>query len=295
MAEITRERAGQIVRAIFEVLHQHPDGLRARDAIEAAASRLTLTEYELGAYPSAPGRRRFDKIAQSATVGPAKAGWMAKSKGTWTLADEGWRAHEQFPDPAEFMREASGRDPARRRSRSQDVEPVEAAEVASRAAAIYEQAAALAWSEIETYLRAMPACELQELLACLLRAMGYHASRVAPRGRDGNVDLVAFTEPHAGQVERIKVRIQRVDAGRVDAADLRAFIDVVDGRDVGVVVALDGYSADAEAEARSHEAHRLTLLDLAGVFDLWVEHYEQLTEDARRRLPLRPVHFLDPR
>ena len=141
----------------------------------------------------------------------------------------------------------------------------------------------------------MPACELQELLACLLRAMGYHASRVAPRGRDGNVDLVAFTEPHAGQVERIKVRIQRVDAGRVDAADLRAFIDVVDGRDVGVVVALDGYSADAEAEARSHEAHRLTLLDLAGVFDLWVEHYEQLTEDARRRLPLRPVHFLDPR
>jgi restriction system protein len=28
--------------------------------------------------------------------------------------------------------------------------------------------------------------------------------------------------------------------------------------------------------------------------DLWVKHYEKLSDDARRRLPLRPIYFLAP-
>ena len=41
MAEITRERQGQMVRKVFEVLMRHPDGLPAREVI-AAVERLDL-------------------------------------------------------------------------------------------------------------------------------------------------------------------------------------------------------------------------------------------------------------
>ena len=63
--------------------------------------------------------------------------------------------------------------------------------------------------------------------------------------------------------------------------------------DVGIFVALGGFTKDAEDWTRTH-SKRLTLINLEKFFDLWVEHYSGLTDDARRRLPLRPIHFLAP-
>ncbi|EWS53036.1 MULTISPECIES: type I restriction endonuclease [unclassified Methylibium] len=39
---------------------------------------------------------------------------------------------------------------------------------------------------------------------------------------------------------------------------------------------------------------RVTLIGLEKLFDLWDEHYEKLTDQARRRLPLRSIRFLAP-
>ena len=51
---------------------------------------------------------------------------------------------------------------------------------------------------------------------------------------------------------------------------------------------------DALAEARNQESRRITLLDLEGLFDLWVRYYEKLPEVDKVRLPLQPVYFLAP-
>jgi hypothetical protein len=50
----------------------------------------------------------------------------------------------------------------------------------------------------------------------------------------------------------------------------------------------------AERESRTQETRRITLLDAQRLVDLWIEHYSELPEQARERLPLRPVHFLSP-
>jgi restriction system protein len=42
------------------------------------------------------------------------------------------------------------------------------------------------------------------------------------------------------------------------------------------------------------ERRKITLLNLQEVFDLWVVHYDKLSQDARRRLPLKPIYFLAP-
>jgi restriction system protein len=64
--------------------------------------------------------------------------------------------------------------------------------------------------------------------------------------------------------------------------------------DVGLFVTLGGFTKDAAEEARTQEKRRVTLIDLETLFDLWVQHYGKLSDDARSRLPLRPIHFLAP-
>lgn len=50
----------------------------------------------------------------------------------------------------------------------------------------------------------------------------------------------------------------------------------------------------AALEARTQEKRRGTLIDLEMLVDLWFEHYGRLSDDARRRMPLRPIYFLAP-
>lgn len=78
MAEITKERQGQLVRKAFEVLSRHPDGLPAREVIGRVEKELGLTPFEQSFYPSNPNVRRFERR----------------------------RAYEQFQTPEAFMREA---------------------------------------------------------------------------------------------------------------------------------------------------------------------------------------------
>src|SRR2546423_625477 len=60
VAEITRQRQGEMLRALFEVLHDAPEGLQASTALKLTEGRLVLTPFELADYPKRPGVRRFE-------------------------------------------------------------------------------------------------------------------------------------------------------------------------------------------------------------------------------------------
>jgi hypothetical protein len=45
-------------------------------------------------------------------------------------------------------------------------------------------------------------------------------------------------------------------------------------------------------EARSQENRRITLIDMEGLFDLWVAHYEAIADADKALLPITPVYFL---
>ena len=38
----------------------------------------------------------------------------------------------------------------------------------------------------------------------------------------------------------------------------------------------------------------MTLIDARQLVDLWIEHYDRLSDQARQRMPLTPIHFLTP-
>ena len=160
-------------------------------------------------------------------------------------------------------------------------------------AVTFEEAEELAWSEVETYLQNMNPYDFQKLVAALLRAMGYHVSWVSPPGPDKGIDIIAYTDPLGTKSPRIKVQVKR-HADAISADGLRSFMALLGDQDVGIYVCTGGFTSAAESEARTQERRRLTLLNLEKLFDLWVEHYEHLSESDRRLLPLRPVYYLAP-
>ena len=293
MAEITRERTGQIVRTVLSVLIDHPDGLRASVVIEEARRRLPPTPFELTQYPGTD-IQRYDKILRFSTIAPVKAGWIVKNKGTWFITGEGLTAFTTFQDPTALVREASRLYGIWRKQREPEVE--EDAEVGgtSSAGATLDQAEESAWAEIAEFLQNIPPYEFQALVAGLLRAMGYFVSWVAPPGKDGGLDVVAYTDPLGAKGPRIKTQVKRHRGQKVDVNDLRSFMAVLSSQDVGIFVSTSGFTSDAEREARHQENRQITLINLERLFDLWVENYDDLTEEDRQRLPLRPVYFLSP-
>jgi restriction system protein len=293
LPEITRRRTGEMLRKLFEILMPLPEGMQARDAIVELEKRLTLTEYEKGDYQS--GGRRFDKIVRFATVDLVKAGWLYKESGRWTVTREGQEAYRVYADAEAFYREAVRLYHLWKIEQpSESAEEVSEEETPGKVASItLERAEEDAWNEIDQYLRTMNPYEFQDLVAALLRAMGYHISWIAPPGKDGGIDIMAASDPLATRPPRIKVQVKRQQQS-VNVDGLRSFMALLSDDDVGIFVSVGGFTKDARDEARTQEKRRVTLVDNKGLFQLWTDSYKNLTDEDRRRLPLKSVYFLAP-
>ncbi len=295
MADITRRRTGEFLRIVFDQLLDKPDGLPAKEILDAIPKKTQLTEYERGYYPSTPNSPRFEKIVRFATIDLVKAGWLVKNKGRWFVTEEGLKAYKIYKDPENFYKEAVKLYHEWKRNR-----PKQGKEISGSARAVVEEisltveeAEEKAWEEIKGFLQNMQPYEFQELVADLLRAMDYHVSWVSPPGKDRGIDIIAYTDPLGASIPRIKVQVKRRDQP-IAVEGLRAFLSVLGIDDVGLFVSSGGFTSDAKDEARTQERRKVTLLDLENLYDLWVEHYVKLTQEARQRFPLKPIYFLAP-
>jgi restriction system protein len=249
--------------------------------------------FENSEYPQHPGVRRYEKIVRFSTIAPVKAGWLVKSKGTWVLTDEGRTALMAFPDPEKLFRESGRlyRIWKKKQPVTEADDEVEDESEQMHPSITLEEAEETARQEIYDYLASMPPYEFQDLVGALLDAMGYHVAWIAPPGPDRGIDLVAYTDPLGASGPRIKVQVKR-RADKIAVQEVRSFVAVLSDKDVGIFVSTGGFTSDAHAEARHQENRRVSLIGMDELFDLWVDHYDQMEESAKQRLPLKPIHYL---
>jgi len=300
MARITNRRLGELVQQLFRILQKHPNGLKARDALNTLANSVTLTEYESGAYESG---RRFEKIVRFATVDTGRAGWMVKDAGIWTITGEGVKALKQFPDPLDFYQEAvrlyrqwhklhKGAKPSGAPTGFNGEMEIED-ENEKSVSVFYEEAKEQAQSSIDEYLHAINGYDFQKLVADLLQAMGYHVTWIAPPGKDGGVDIIVYTDPLGTQGPRIKVQVKQQQKA-VSEPELKSFMANIGQHDSGIYVCTGGFTKDAYIFARSQESKRVMLIDTDKLVHLWIEFIPKLSDQAWQRLPLTPIYFLTP-
>lgn len=301
MAQITSKRLGELVQALFRILEKHPDGMKAKEALAALADSVTLTEYEAGSYQSG---RRFEKIVRFATVDTVRAGWLIKDDGIWTLTEEGAKALKRYKDPLVFHKKAAqlyqqwyknhkGLQSSDAQSAvGTDVEGLDD-ESEKSVSVSYEEAREQAQEKIDAFLHAMDAYDFQRLVADLLKAIGYHVTWIAPPGKDGGVDILAYTDPLGTQGPRIKVQVKQQQKA-VTEPDLKSFMANIGQHDSGIFFCTSGFTKDAEAYARSQESKRIMLVDSSKLVQLWTDNIPRLSDQAWQRLPLTPIFFLTP-
>jgi restriction system protein len=295
MAEITYKRTGQFLQIIFKLLLDKPDGLPAKDVLAEVPKTIQLSEYESGYYPSSPNSPRFEKIVRFATIDLVKAGWLVKNKGRWFITQEGKQAYHKYADPEEFYKEACRLFNEWKKSRPQE-EGLDADEMIEtpKLGPTFEEVEDLAKQQIQAILEAINPYEFQDLVADLLTAMGYYIYWVAPPGKDGGIDIIAYNDPIGANGPRVKVQVKHKITTAIPVEQLRAFLSVIGTDEIGLYVSSGGFTSNVWEESRAQDKRKITLIDLDALVELWIQYYPKLTQEARQRLPLKPIYFPAP-
>ncbi|ACV09279.1 restriction endonuclease [Jonesia denitrificans] len=127
--------------------------------------------------------------------------------------------------------------------------------------------------------------EFEEFTADLLRALGYQA-RVTQYNQDGGVDVIAHRDPLGVEPPQIKVQCKHLTS-TIGAPDVQQLIGTQGPGDYVVFVTLGNYSRDAISIERQRSG--LRLLTGEDVVTLFLDHYAQLPERWRTRIPLTPL------
>ncbi|WP_197526028.1 restriction endonuclease [Gemmatimonas aurantiaca] len=129
--------------------------------------------------------------------------------------------------------------------------------------------------------------EMEQLLAALLRTMGFKA-RVTLPGPDRGRDVVASPDGLGLQSPRIFCEVKH-RKGSIGAPEVRSFTSTLRGDDRGLFLSTGGFTREAKYEGdRSHVP--VTLVDLEELVRLVVEHYEQFDTVGRALIPLDRVY-----
>lgn len=130
--------------------------------------------------------------------------------------------------------------------------------------------------------------EMQELVAGVLRAMGYK-TKVSPNGPDRGKDIVASPDGFGFESPRIIVEVKHRTAS-MGSQEIRSFLGGRHKDDKGLYVSTGGFSKDAKYEAE-RASIPLTLMDIDDLVLAIVENYEKMDIDTQRLLPLKKVFW----
>jgi restriction system protein len=130
--------------------------------------------------------------------------------------------------------------------------------------------------------------EMQELVAGLLRAMGYK-TRVSPSGSDRGKDIVASPDGLGFEDPRIVVEVKHRGAA-MGSQEIRSFLGGRHETDKGLYVSTGGFTKDARYEAERGRIP-ITLMDLDDLVKALLEHYEKMDVEMQRLIPLRKVYW----
>lgn len=153
---------------------------------------------------------------------------------------------------------------------------------------LYKDAQAKAFEFTKDKVNLLDWEEMQELVAGLLRAMGYK-TRISPRGPDQGKDIIASPDGFGFEEPRIIVEVKHRNSA-MGAPEIRSFLGGRHERDRGLYVSTGGFSKEARYEAERARIP-LTLMDLDDLVNTLLIYYEQMDLDAQRLVPLRKVYW----
>lgn len=151
-----------------------------------------------------------------------------------------------------------------------------------------EDVEARAMEFIKDKLSALSWEEMQDLVAGILRAMGYK-TRVSPSGPDRGKDIVASPDGFGFETPRIVVEVKH-RTGSMGSKEVRGSLGGRHTEDRGLYVSTGGFTRDAYYEAE-RASIPLTLWDLDDLVRALVENYDPMDMDTKSMIPLKRIYW----
>lgn len=130
--------------------------------------------------------------------------------------------------------------------------------------------------------------EMQELVAGILRAMGYK-TQVSPDGSDRGKDIVASPDGFGFEHPRIVVEVKH-RKGQMGSQEIRGFLGGRHKDDRGLYVSTGGFTKDAHYEA-DRASIPLAMWTLEHVVRALIEHYDSTDAETKRLVPLKRLYW----
>lgn len=296
--QTSRQRAAVYLKAAFQALAERGGSLPFREIKKEVETRVQLSAFDRHVYEKT-GYVRWESVLLLYSIDCVKAGFLVKARGQWHITPEG-EAAANLAGP-EFLDRAQRAYRAWRATQKDGTPPVVDLSLngrdireEQRPSLVLETAESDARNEIEGRVWSLGPYEFQNLVAALLRGMGYSTPFIAPKGPDGGTDVLAYPDPLGARTPHIRVQVkhrQNTKATRDEIAALRGIIR--QDREIGLFVSTAGFTSDAVREAR-HGAVHIELMSLDELLEQWMAFYERIEEDDKGLLRLRRVFFLAP-
>jgi restriction system protein len=289
----SRDLGIKLIFAAPQILKDNGGQLPGRDVLTAVERRVSLDDWAKATYEKS-GYVRWQSILHFYSIPCIKAGYLVKKKGVWYLTPEGESALS-LGDEGLFR--AAHIAYRKWKEENTPADETEEQDVAvggqqSEEATIHE-IEQLAIDGLKKQIVAKNPYEFQDLVAVLLRGRGYYTPFVAPQGKDGGIDVIAYRDPLGTMSPRVKVQIKHRGSATA-VQDIRQLMGLLhkDG-DVGMFVSSGGFTPDAKSTARSSPV-RVELIDLDRFIALWQEFFPKLSDEDKAALPLVPIFFYAP-
>lgn len=281
----------KVIFAAFEVLKENSGELNGREVINQVEQRVDLDDWAKSKYEKS-GYIRWQSILHFYSIDCVKAGFLIKKKGTWYLTNEGQEAMKLGADGLlgaaqkayrQWKKEKEAEIPDDENEENHDKEQE----------ATIDEMEQIAIEGLKSFIKSKNPYEFQDLAAALLRGMGYYTPFIAPSGKDGGLDIIAYRDPLGTISPRIKVQVKHRDQP-TSVHEVRQLMGLLqkDG-DVGIFISSGGFTSDSKITARSSHVH-IELIDLSRFIELWQEFYHKLSDEDKALLPLIPIYFYSP-
>ena len=287
----TKACATKTLYAVMKEMSRQGGSMPAKELYPFVNENVELTDWER----EPAGKMKYIRWTNSFqfySIDYQKAGFIVKKSGNWYLTPEGEAALKKTPEEVMIIANDAYHEwkKARDIEDTHDEEPTDNTAEADNAMKL-EQLESDARESIKAFIASKDPYAYQELVAALLRAMGYHTPFIAPKGKDGGIDIIAYVDPLGAQTPRIKVQVKHKPETSIGASDIRALLGVLRAGDIALFVTSGSFSPDARRETTSSREF-IRLIDGNDFIDMWQKYYDKMSDEDKNMLPLKRISFL---
>jgi len=292
----TKMSAMKTIHSAFKILIDNNGELPRKQLIDKIKDIVSFEPWEIERYES-NGQLKWLTIFLFYSIDCIKAGWLSKDKGIWYLTPEGIDAFKLGPEKllenaSKAYREWKSNEQRNLSFREPSEQEIDIRDEQMQTATL-DELEAQAFESIGSYLESIDEYKFQKLASVLLKAMGLHIEYIAPPGKDGGIDIIAYKDPLGFEKPRIKVQVKRYkENNKIDVKPIRELKGLLNAVEhAGIFITSSYFTKDAELFARQSDIH-IKLIDRKIFIDLWKLNYNKLNEEEKLLLPLHPIYFL---